>query len=222
MSRDTIHLDTPTLDFVRAFGTPEPAALAALRLETAKHPQAEMQIAAEQGQLFRLLVAATGATRVLEAGTFTGYSSLVFAESVGPAGRVVTVDADADIQAHARDRAAAAGLADRIDYLTSDGIAGFESLLPEHAGSFDLAFLDADKHRMTRYCELCCRLLRPGGLVLIDNVFRDGRIADPAHADDDGVRAMWAVKAWLEQHAPTRALIPIADGLGAFVVPDSH
>ncbi|MFG0304830.1 MAG: O-methyltransferase [Phycisphaerales bacterium JB040] len=220
MSRDTTHLDDATLDFVRAFGSPESPALESLRSETARHPRAEMQISKEQGQLFRLLVAATGATKVLEAGTFTGYSSMVFAEAVGPDGRVVTVDSDPDIQALARDRAASAGLAGRIDYLTDDGIAGFESLLPEHEGSFDLAFLDADKHRMPRYCELCCRLLRPGGLVLIDNVFRDGRIADPAHADDDGVRAMWAVKAWLESHAPTRALIPVSDGVGAFVVPN--
>jgi len=219
MSRDTTHLDEATLDFVRAFGSPESTPLESLRLETARHPAAEMQISKEQGQLFRLLIAATGATRVLEAGTFTGYSSLVFAEAVGPGGRVVTVDADAEIQALARDRAAAAGLANRIEYLSADGVAGFESLLPKHEGSFDLAFLDADKHRMPRYCELCRQLLRPGGLVLIDNVFRDGRIADPAHADDDGVRAMWSVKAWLEQHAPTRALIPVSDGVGAFVIP---
>lgn len=219
MSRDTPTLDRPTQDFMRAFGSPEPEMLAALRRETAEHPMGEMQIAPEQGQLFRLLTAATGAKRVLEAGTFTGYSSQVFAEAVGPDGLVVTVDSDESVQALARERAHAAGLAGRIEYAHGDGIAQFESMLPDRAGFFDLAFLDADKQRMVRYCELCLRLLRPGGLVLIDNVFRGGKLTDPAHADDEGVRAMWAINAFLQTHGLTRSLIPISDGVGAFVVP---
>ena len=218
MSRETPQLDDPTLSFVRAFGSPEPEALAALRIETADHPHGEMQISQEQGQLFRLLVSATGARRVLEAGTFTGYSSQVFADAVGPDGRVVTVDADETIQHLARSRAKAAGLADRIEYIHGDGIAEFEKMLPDRTGWFDLAFLDADKQRVVRYCELCLKLLRPGGLVLIDNVFRDGKVADPAHADDEGVRAMWAIRSFLETHGLVRSLVPISDGVGAFVV----
>lgn len=215
MSRETPQLDPAVQDFVRAFGSPEPAWLATVREEAAGRPDGQMQISVEQGQFFGVLVAAMGARRVLEVGTFTGYSSLVFADSVGPDGQVVTVDVDADIQAVARANATAAGLADRIAYVTGDGVAALRAMTEARRGWFDLAFLDADKDRIVAYAEVTLDLVRPGGLVLVDNLFRSGRVA--TEPDDPSVQAMHALSRFAAERGLVRAAIPVSDGIGAFI-----
>ena len=187
---------------------------ARLREETAKLPHAAMQIAPEQGQFMGLLVELTGARRILEVGTFTGYSALCMAEAAGPEGRIVTCDVDAETTAVARRTWAEAGVAERIDLRLAPALETLDTLLSAgEAGSFDLAFVDADKRNYDGYVERALALLRPGGLLLIDNVLWDGQVIDP-EAEDPDTEAIRALN--LKMHHDERvtlSMIPVGDGL---------
>ena len=187
---------------------------ARLREETAKLPHAGMQIAPEQGQFMGLLVELTGARRILEVGTFTGYSALCMAEAAGPEGRIVTCDVDAETTAVARRTWAEAGVAERIDLRLAPALETLDTLLSAgEAGSFDLAFVDADKRNYDGYVERALALLRPGGLLLIDNVLWDGQVIDP-EAEDPDTEAIRALN--LKMHHDERvtlSMIPVGDGL---------
>lgn len=187
---------------------------ARLREETAKLPHAAMQIAPEQGQFMGLLVELTGARRILEVGTFTGYSALCMAEAAGPEGRIVTCDVDAETTAVARRTWAEAGVAERIDLRLAPALETLDALLSAgEAGRFDLAFVDADKRNYDGYVERALALLRPGGLLLIDNVLWDGQVIDP-EAEDPDTEAIRALN--LKMHHDERvtlSMIPVGDGL---------
>ncbi|MDJ0607814.1 MAG: class I SAM-dependent methyltransferase [Kiloniellales bacterium] len=187
---------------------------ARLREETAKLPHAAMQIAPEQGQFMGLLVELTGARCILEVGTFTGYSALCMAEAAGPEGRIVTCDVDAETTAVARRTWAEAGVAERIDLRLAPALETLDALLAAgEAGRFDLAFVDADKRNYDGYVERALELLRPGGLLLIDNVLWDGQVIDP-EAEDPDTEAIRALN--LKMHHDERvtlSMIPVGDGL---------
>jgi predicted O-methyltransferase YrrM len=214
MSRRTLQMTDAILDYAVRHGVREHPELAGLRAETAALAEAEMQVAPEQGALLQMLVRLTGARRVLEVGTFTGYSSLAMALALPADGRLIACDVSAEWTAVARRHWQAAGVADRIELRLAPALETMAALLATgEAGRFDLAFLDADKANYPRYAALALELMRPGGLLVVDNVLWSGRVADPAvrDADTEGIRELNA-----RLHADPRVdlcLVPIADGV---------
>jgi caffeoyl-CoA O-methyltransferase len=164
-----------------------------LRAETARLPQAGMQIGADQGALLALLVRTIGARRAIEIGTFTGYSALAVAAALPAGGRLVCCDINEEWTAIARRYWQEAGVADRIELKLAPALKTLAALRSEHgAGAFDFAFIDADKSAYDAYYEACLDLIRPGGLIALDNMLWSGDVADPkAHdADTDALRAL--------------------------------
>ncbi|HKI38634.1 MAG TPA: class I SAM-dependent methyltransferase [Gemmataceae bacterium] len=164
-----------------------------LRAETAALPQARMQIGPDQAALLALLVRLTGARRALEVGTFTGFSALAVASALPPDGRLVTCDVNEEWTAIARRYWEEAGVAGRIDLRLGPAAETLAGLLRDGAaGSFDSAFIDADKESYDTYYESCLRLVRPGGLIAIDNVLWSGAVADPSAVDAEtsAIRAL--------------------------------
>ena len=164
----------------------ETPAQARLRAETAALPEARMQIGADQAALLAFLVHLIGARRALEIGTFTGYSALAVAAALPADGRLIACDKSEEWTAIARRYWAEAGVAGRIDLRLGDAkttLAGLLHVLGE--GSFDFAFIDADKPSYDAYYEACLRLVRPGGLIAIDNMLWHGAVADPHDRAED-------------------------------------
>lgn len=164
-----------------------------LRAETAALPRGRMQIGPDQGALLALLVRLTGARRALEVGTFTGYSALAVAAALPEGGRLVTCDVSEEWTAVARRYWEEAGVSGRIELRLGPAAQTLARLLREGAGeSFDLAFIDADKESYDAYYEACLRLVRPGGLIAIDNVLWSGAVADPSAVDPEteAIRAL--------------------------------
>jgi predicted O-methyltransferase YrrM len=192
----------------------EPEVLAALREETAGMPGARMQIAPEQGQFMALLLGLMGARRTLEVGVFTGYSTLWTALALPPEGRIVALDIDPDTTAVARRYWTRAGVAERIDLRIGDALPALDALLEDGAaGTFDFAFIDADKVRYPDYYERALTLLRPGGLIAVDNVLWSGRVAAP-DKDDADTRALDAFNRALKGDTRVAlSMVPVADGL---------
>ena len=210
MSSRTIALTDELVAYVREVGVREHPVLARLREETAPMPEHNMQIGPEQGAFMALLVRLVGARRILEIGTFTGYSSTAMALALPDGGRMVCLDRSAEWTDVARRAWADAGVADRVELRLGDAR---ELLATLDDASFDLAFIDADKPGYDAYYEGCLRVVRPGGLILLDNVLQAGRVADPA-ADDESVRAIRALndKIGVDPRVD-HVLLPIADGL---------
>ena len=179
-------------DYVNGYAR-ESAAARRLREETAKLPQAGMQVGPDQAAFLGLLVRASGAKRCLEIGTFTGYSALAIASALPNDGRLVCCDVSEEWTAIARRHWSAAGVSGRIDLRIAPALDTLANLLARgSAGLYDFAFIDADKPRYDAYYEHCLKLLRPGGLVVLDNMLWSGRVADPEHhdADTDALRAL--------------------------------
>jgi predicted O-methyltransferase YrrM len=185
-----------------------------LRLDTAQHSAAVMQIAPEQGQFMALLVQLLGAKRTLDVGVFTGYSSLVVALALPEDGQVVACDVDPEVTAIAQRYWKAAGVAHKIDLRLAPALDSLDQLIESgQSGSFDFAFIDADKRNYPRYYEQCLTLLRPGGLVAIDNVLWSGRVVE-AETEDKRTQAIQAFNAMLHQdERVSLSLLPLADGL---------
>jgi caffeoyl-CoA O-methyltransferase len=214
MTRHTIDLTPALQDYLLGVSLREPPALARLREETSRLPGSGMQIGPEQGQFMALLVRLIGARRCLEIGTFTGYSALAVALALPPDGRVLTCDVDARTTAIARRHWQAAGMGERIELRLGPATATLDGLLAEGAdGRFDFAFIDADKPGYDGYYERALRLVRPGGLIAIDNVLWGGAVAHPGH-DDPDTAALKALNGKL--HGDERidlSLLPLGDGL---------
>jgi caffeoyl-CoA O-methyltransferase len=214
MSNRTIALSDRLHDYYQRVSLREPAILHALREETAAMPGAGMQISPEQGQLMRLLVELTGTRRAIEIGTYTGYSALCVALAMGPEGRLIACDINPETTAVAQRYWRQAGVADRIDLRLGPALATLDGLLQAGgAGRYDFAFIDANKEDYAAYYERALQLLRPGGLVAIDNVLWGGDVADPAKTDDETT----AIRALNEKvHGDPRvsiSMLPIGDGL---------
>lgn len=210
MTNRTLTLTDDLVDYVRRVGLREHPVLARLRADTASMPNASMQIAPEQGAFMAMLVQLTDARRILEIGTFTGYSSTVMALALPEDGRITCLDVSREWTDRARQAWADAGVADRVELRVGPAV---ETLAQLEDGSFDLAFIDADKTGYDAYYTGCLRVVRPGGLILIDNVLQSGRVADPA-ADDENVRAIRALNERIAaDQRVDLVLLPLADGL---------
>jgi predicted O-methyltransferase YrrM len=152
-----------------------------------------MQIGADQGALLALLIRAIGARMAIEIGTFTGYSSLAMAAALPAGGRLVCCDINEQWTAIARRYWQEAGLADRIELRLAPALKTLADLRSKHGpGAFDFAFIDADKSAYDAYYEACLDLIRPGGLIALDNMLWSGNVADPQmhDADTDALRAL--------------------------------
>jgi predicted O-methyltransferase YrrM len=185
-----------------------------LREETARLPQAGMQVGADEAAFLALLVRSCGARRCIEIGTFTGYSALAIAAALPADGRLMCCDVSEEWTAIARRHWSAAGVAGRIDLRIAPALDTIDHLLARgSAGLFDFAFIDADKPQYDAYYEGCLKLLRPGGLVALDNMLWSGRVTDPDHhdADTDAIRALNA-KICADKRVDS-ALLTIGDGV---------
>jgi len=215
MSRRTLTLDDTLYDYLLAQGLREHPAAAELRAATASHPRAQMQISPEQGQFMALLLRLVGARRTIEVGVFTGYSALITALALPAEGRVLACDISTEFTEVGRPYWAQAGVARKIDLVIGPALATLDARLAAgEAGSYDFAFIDADKANYAGYYERCLQLVRPGGLIALDNTLWSGRVARPAAADDADTLALQALNAAL--HADSRidlALLPVGDGL---------
>ena len=214
MTSKSIGLPDAVHDYVLRWGLREPSILARLREETAAHPRSSMQIAPEQGAVLALLVELLEARRCLEIGTFTGYSSLAVALALPDDGRLVCCDVSDEYTAVARRYWTEAGVADRVDLRLGPAVESLDRLLADGAaGTFDLAFIDADKPSYPAYWERCLELVRPGGVVALDNVLWGGRVADRA-ADDESTRTLRRVNEMIAADPRVRhVLLAIADGM---------
>jgi caffeoyl-CoA O-methyltransferase len=214
MSARTITLTDELLEYVDGVGVREPEILRRLRAETAPLPEHDMQIGPIQGAFMALLVRLIGATRCLEIGTFTGYSSTVVVLALPDDGTLLCCDVSREWTDVARRYWAEAGVADKIELRLAPAVETLDGLLADgQAGSFDFAFIDADKTGYDAYYERALQLVRRGGLIAIDNTLQHGRVVDP-QSESDNVRAVRALNEKI--HADDRVemvLLPLADGL---------
>lgn len=215
MSNRTIQVTDLLHDYLIAQSLREHPLLERLRAETAALPMARMQISPEQGQFMSLLLKLLGARRTIEVGVFTGYSTLIAAQAIPADGLVLACDVSEEWTAIGRRYWQEAGVADRIDLRLAPAQETLDRILnqPEQAGSFDFAFIDADKGGYSGYYEACLTLLRPGGLIAVDNVLWGGSVADPENSKPDTL-AIREFNAFVHRDERVDlSLVPIGDGL---------
>ena len=184
-----------------------------LRAETSRLPRGTMQISPEQGQLMGLLVRLMGARRALEIGTFTGYSALAVALALPADGKLICCDVSEEWTQMAQRYWRAAGVAERIELRIgpAETLAGLRAAGED--GRFDFAFIDADKKSYDLYYEQCLKLVRPGGLIAIDNALWHGWVADPAYRDADTAAIRALNRKIRDDTRVDMVLVPIGDGL---------
>ena len=215
MNTRTLGLGEDLHRYVLAKSLREPAAMRRLREASDALPQANMRSSAEQVQLLQWLARLIGARRVIEVGMFTGYGTLGMALGIPADGRVVTLDRTEEFLPEER-RAAweQCGVLDRIELRLGDALESLQALRADGGeGRFDLAFVDADKPNYPAYFEHCLALMRPGGVIAVDNVLWSGRVADPDDRSEDtvGIRAL--NDALVDDERIDLSLLPIGDGL---------
>ena len=213
MSRRTLNLDDTLYDYVLAHSLREHPAQLALREATRSHRFAGMQISPEQGQFMALLVKLIGAKRAIEIGVFTGYSALTVALALPDDGTLLACDISDEYTRIGRPFWQQAGVAHKIDLQLAPALATLDAQIAAGAaGRYDFAFIDADKSGYDAYVERCLTLLRPGGLIAIDNVLWDGAVARPSK--DADTLALQALNSKLHHDERVDvSLLPIGDGL---------
>ncbi len=201
-------------DYLFSTGFREADILRRLRNETASHEWAMMQITPEQGAFMALLAELIGCRHYLEIGVFTGYSSLAVALAIAPHGKITALDKNANHTATAERYWREAGVSEHIELRLGDADVSLAALLAEgRAESYDFAFIDADKSGYDGYYESCLKLLRPGGLLALDNMFHLGRIGRPGDWNEDtGAINALNVKIKADDRV-SFSLVPIGDGL---------
>jgi caffeoyl-CoA O-methyltransferase len=205
----SVPLTDALYDYVVKVGTRESKVQRELRAETQKMPMAGMQIGPDQGALLQVLVRILRAKRCIEVGTFTGYSALAVALALPPGGRIVCCDVSEEWTSIARRYWKKAGVDKKIDLRIGPALETLKSL----KGSYDFAFIDADKPNYWKYYERCLKLARKGGLIAIDNTLWGGSVINPEKQSE----STQALRAFNLQIAKDRrvdiALVPIGDGL---------
>lgn len=214
MSIETTNLTEELYEYLRKISLREPAVLKKLRSETQTMSGAIMQISPEAGQFMALLIELMGAKKTLDIGTFTGYSALVVALALPADGKVISCDVDANATNVAKKFWQAAGVSDKISLVIGKANETLQKLIDNNeSGTFDFAFIDADKTNYDVYYEQALALLRRGGLIAIDNVLWDGKVAD-LDINDPATKALRALNAkLLQDERVTISMIPIGDGV---------
>jgi len=214
MSRIHTPITDELAEYIRRVTLREPEPLRRLRAETEDHPHASMQTSPEQGQFLHLMARVAGARKTLEVGVFMGYSSTWVALALPPGGKVIACDRSEEFTARARRTWREAGVEDRVELHLAPALETLDGLIAAgQDGSFDLAFIDADKGNYANYYERALVLIRRGGLIVVDNVLWDGSVIDPSDQDPDTE----AIRAFnLKLHADERVALSMAtmgDGL---------
>lgn len=214
MSNRSIQLTDALYRYLLDHSLREPEVMRRLRAETATMPLSIMQIAPEQGQFMALLAQLMNARRCIEIGTFTGYSALAVARALPADGRIIACDVNETTTAVARRYWQEAGVADKIDLRLAPAVDTLDALIAAgEAESFDFVFIDADKTNYDSYYERALTLLRPGGLIVVDNVLWGGAVTDDSQDDDDtkAIRALNDKVA--EDQRVSCCMLPVGDGL---------
>ena len=214
MSTSSIGLNESVGNYIQKFGVREDRDQKLLRGVTASHPYSRMQISPEQGQFMSLLIEILDAKRCLEVGVFTGYSAMTVAKAMGPAGKLIALDISEDFTAIAREHWKSAGIEGQIDLRLGPAIDSLKEML-ETGGqnTFDFAFIDADKGNYLAYYEAALQLIRPGGIIGIDNVLWDGSVADPSNTEADAKSIRSLNEKLATDQRVLVSMIPIGDGL---------
>jgi len=214
MTDRNVKLDSRLYDYLQEHSLRELPVQRELREATAGMKHAGMQISPERGQFMQLLARMVNAKRAIEVGVFTGYSSLAVALALPEDGRLVACDVSEEWTALARKFWEKAGVAGRIELKLQPALSTLDLLIAAgESGTYDFAFIDADKSRYMAYFERCLQLLRKGGLIVVDNTLWSGAVAD-ASKDDEDTRAIRAFNDAV--HRDTRvavSLLPIGDGV---------
>lgn len=214
MSNFTLNLTPELYEYLQRNSLREHPVLAELREKTQKMEGARMQISPEQGQFMALLIETMNAKKTLDIGTFTGYSALVVALALPQEGKVVACDVDTRSTSVAQQYWQAAGVSNKIDLRIAPALETLNQLLVNgQKGTFDFAFIDADKANYPEYYEKSLDLLRQGGIVAIDNVLWSGRVADPANHDDSTTIIRSFNQKLLNDERVSLSMVPIGDGL---------
>ena len=213
-SSKSLGLSPKLYSYVQSVSLRESDLLGQLRQETAHLPMGAMQVAPEEGQFMALLAQLIGAKKTLEIGVFTGYSTLALALALPPDGKIVACDISEDYTAIARRYWQAAGIDHKIDLHLAPALHTLDQLLAEgHANTFDFVFIDADKENYAAYYERSLTLLRPGGVVAVDNVLWFGSVADSTKQDDVTVAIRNLNQKISQDSRVNISLLTIGDGL---------
>ncbi len=214
MSTRTLPLDDKLYSYLQGVSLREPPVHHRCRMETAELPMGSMQIAPEQGQFLHLQLQLLGAERAIEIGSFTGYSGLWIASALPRGGCMVACDVNEKWLSRARHYWSEAGVMDRVDLRLAPALKTLDGLLEDgQEASYDFIFIDADKESYDAYYERSLSLVRPGGLVAVDNVLWSGKVANYGCDDPDTC----AIRKLNEKlHSDERidlSLVPVGDGL---------
>ena len=214
MSSHHIQINDALIGYIRSVTPEEPTYMVELRAETLKDPLARMQISPEQGALLSVLTQVGGFKKTIEIGVFTGYSSLAVARALPADGKIIACDVSEEWTSIARRYWKQAGLDHKIELHLAPAAETLDRLLANgEAGAYDFAFIDADKTNYANYYERVLQLLRPGGLIAVDNVLWSGRVIDPEVNDADTV----ALRAFNQQLSKDQrvwlTMLAIGDGL---------
>ena len=214
MGKQTLDLNDKLYDYLLSVSLRDNAIQQQLREETDKMEWGIMQISADQAQFMFLLLKLINAKQIIEIGTFTGYSALVMANALPDDGRIIACDTSEEWTAIAKNYWQQAGVTSKIDLRLAPALETLNALAADgQTNSFDAAFIDADKQNMLNYYEHSLQLIRPGGLIMIDNVLWGGSVADPNKNDDD-TNAIRATNQFiLQDDRVDISLVPIGDGL---------
>ena len=214
MGKKTLNLDDVLYDYLLSVSLRDNPVQQQLRVATDQLENSAMQISADQAQFMYLLLILINAKRVIEIGTFTGYSALVMANALPDDGVIVACDISEEWTSMGKPYWEQAGVNDKIDLRLAPALETLEQLLNEGQDeTFDAAFIDADKVNMRNYYEYCLRLVKPGGLIMLDNVLWGGSVVDNSKQDDD-TRAIRATNVFVHQDQRVDlSLVPIGDGL---------
>ncbi|TWC34072.1 putative O-methyltransferase YrrM [Pseudomonas sp. SJZ079] len=214
MTNRTLNLDDALYHYLLDVSLRETPLLRRLRDETAQLVNARWQIAPEQGQFMALLVQLSGARRIVEVGTFTGYSAICMASAMPADGRLICCDIPGDYNATAERYWREAGLAERIEQRLAPALETLAALEAEgRGGRFDLIFIDADKANYPAYFERALRLVRQGGLILFDNTLWSGRVLEPNPDSADTCAIQVLNRALHDDARIDLSLLPLGDGL---------
>lgn len=215
MSAHTLSLTPELMQYLHAHSVQEPDLLKALRVETAATLEAApMQISPEQGQFFRFLLQLINAKKALEIGTFTGYSAICMALGLPDDGHVTCCDLSFDWTRMAEKYWQKMGLDKKITLHLAPALQTLEKLIASNQhNTFDFAFIDADKPNYINYYNYCLQLVRPGGVIAIDNVLWSGEVANPANQDENTRIIRNLNDKLYRDDRVSMCMIPIGDGL---------
>lgn len=211
---DDLTIGNDLWEYIRRVTLREPALLRRLREETVQYPNSNFQISAEQGQFMGLLMHLMGARRTIEVGVYTGYSALSVALALPEDGRIIACDINEEWTSVGRRYWREAGVDRKIDLRLGPALATLDGLIAEgQAGDFDFVFIDADKTNYANYYERALTLLRPRGLIGVDNVLWDGKVIDPSF-DDPNTQAIRSFNEQLKNDDRVwLSMLPVRDGL---------